>query len=600
MFLYNGRIYSIENQNTVKIKKFLFLIIFILITSLPFFLLINIFLKKGKISNKKAINDYNINIRDTLEKEKEIKTSFLSNLTDIIIEGKWKDDKNNNGLSYIYFSMNEKLHPSKLSIIFRLIHGNTIENWIFIYSTIYIKNIYFLNNNLSNIAFNAFSSNSIEIGKIFKKEKFFKIDSFIHFNITQINSSINKMGIIFNMNNTNNIFLNLSYSKINNKLYDRKIKEYTIILSIIVFLVFIINQITIKKVNDSISNGKSISIIHLYINLIWSSYGCFFHFYLILTDDRGFKYFCFLGAIFFINFSLTDYRFLDIILKIKNNHLMNNNYEIYRKKIIRFYLLSYLVLFFLLNYMVDFIFNVYISIIYIILTWLPQIVHNCYYYNRTSLPYSYIIINSLFRLFPSLYFFLYKNNFMFMQQKISIVCINIFLTVSFSIFMQIQVYKGPRFFLPNKYHINKNSLYKTKIELLNENINLPNECSICLEILFDPILDNSNNNVNLKTTFKNYNKINKERIHNVDIKEYENNLNVDANKEKLNRNKTLFKRITIAFFKSFNFFTISNNKYNKEYIITPCNHVFHSICLEKWFENKKECPFCRNEFDLII
>ena len=279
---------------------------------------------------------------------------------------------------------------------------------------------------------------------------------------------------------------------------------------------------------------------------------------------------------------------------------MNNNYEIYRKKIIRFYLLSYLILFFMLNYMVDFIFNVYISIIIIMLTWLPQIVYNFYYYNRTSLPYNYIIINSLFRLFPSLYFFLYKNNFMFMQQKISIVCVNIFLTVFFSIFMQMQVYKGPRFFLPNKYHINKNSLYKTKLELLNENINLPNECSICLEILLDPILDNSNNNLNLKTTFKNYNKINKETIHSVDIKEYENNLNVNANKEKLNGNKNLLKRITIAFFKSFNFFTISNNKYNKEYIITPCNHVFHSICLEKWFENKKECPFCRNEFDLII
>ena len=27
--------------------------------------------------------------------------------------------------------------------------------------------------------------------------------------------------------------------------------------------------------------------------------------------------------------------------------------------------------------------------------------------------------------------------------------------------------------------------------------------------------------------------------------------------------------------------------------VTPCSHVFHSECLEKWFEFKKECPNCR-------
>lgn len=36
-----------------------------------------------------------------------------------------------------------------------------------------------------------------------------------------------------------------------------------------------------------------------------------------------------------------------------------------------------------------------------------------------------------------------------------------------------------------------------------------------------------------------------------------------------------------------------------DYMITPCNHVFHENCLEKWMVNNNTCPICRGELPVI-
>jgi hypothetical protein len=43
----------------------------------------------------------------------------------------------------------------------------------------------------------------------------------------------------------------------------------------------------------------------------------------------------------------------------------------------------------------------------------------------------------------------------------------------------------------------------------------------------------------------------------------------------------------------FKFYKLKPNLGNKKYMLIACGHVFHSSCVEKWFERKKECPNCR-------
>ncbi|RLV89495.1 Transmembrane E3 ubiquitin-protein ligase 1 [Spathaspora sp. JA1] len=38
---------------------------------------------------------------------------------------------------------------------------------------------------------------------------------------------------------------------------------------------------------------------------------------------------------------------------------------------------------------------------------------------------------------------------------------------------------------------------------------------------------------------------------------------------------------------------------NKEYMVTPCHHIFHSECLENWMKYKLRCPICRESLPPI-
>ena len=224
----NERNNLIENQSQNKVLKF-FIVILSLVTSIVSFLFFINKIYKNAIYIKSNENSYNsIKIRDILEEE--TKHLLLTNLTFISMEGKWKDSKNNTGIAFINFSTNNKLYPTQLYINFRLLHGDSIEDWMTITSIIYMKDIYIDRKNPGYINLNSDYSNFVEIGKMFKRDKYYKSSSNIELNLTKINSSIFRIdGLIKLSNDFKNDTIIYRVTKTDSKKYEKKIKIYTIV-----------------------------------------------------------------------------------------------------------------------------------------------------------------------------------------------------------------------------------------------------------------------------------------------------------------------------------------------------------------------------------
>lgn len=260
--------------------------------------------------------------------------------------------------------------------------------------------------------------------------------------------------------------------------------------------------------------------------------------------------------------------------------------------------------------------------------WTPQIIYNIIYYNKIIYPFFYIIISSVERLFFAFYFRANDNNFYKIKGDKTLIYILIIYFIITFIILYLQMIKGPRFFLPEKYQKKDFDFYKSKEEILklSKDKDISNiECVICLLPIFSEETEQNNDKEESKEKKE---KIEK-NINNIDnsidtnSSRYElglkqnninKNYNIEQNLMKENKNKIkrknkndkkikknnfkgswCFKEIVdILFLKGFyKFYRISKNPKNKLYMRTPCNHVFHAICLEKWLSRKKECPNCR-------
>ena len=622
----NNFLFSIPMNQTKIIyiaKKLLFFsFIFITISFITYILYINnnsityikkhknlyrneLFFKDNTINMRRDLDPFiinnNISIEDNLKEKMNKGFGFIINLTSNEYVGNWTDlsmkddyffdDKINNGIAELFF---HKIKSSSISILAKsrinsfkieaiIKEGKYIDKYIKINFTLYLENDiekykneeeeYIIHNYNTILDFNKIE---FLIGK--KKEVINRAN--VTLKLLQedyLNSPSFKKGIFSPFYNAQLIIvskdLNVTIeTKISsNEHLNQEVRIYSFILSFLgVIEIFYCSKL-IMKINNQQQIALKISIITIAINCCFKLVICIIHFFLsvsIIEEDISYQ-FGIITIIYFFCFIGFELKLLLTVFRIKNEG--GENRDIYRRRLLSLYLMFYVGFSFIFFNIKECITNFYLILSIYTISWLSQILVSLCQNTRPPMSRLYILWNSISRLFLPIYMKGFDNNFFDLKPSYFKVILLAIIIITEVIILNLQKSLGPRIIIPKKFR-KENQIfdyYKDKVNV-DKHVSHNPICVICLENLnFD--VDENFNKIKKKTKPKTFGY----KIMNI--------LYLNALNEKM---------------KKWIKYLLGKNL-KKKYMITPCDHVYHTVCLERWMKQKNECPYCKAEIPSI-
>ena len=397
---------------------------------------------------------------------------------------------------------------------------------------------------------------------------------------------------------------NLFYNKKKEK---KEVLKYFAVIMIIILINILSNVIIYHEIKEN--NNDAINCIPLFslgFNINWHIYCCITHISWSFKYSEYYYEFNSIGLLYIINIIFYDFKFSCLFWNIVQHRTSNRIYV--QKRMI--YYISFYLFFFISFFIIPDLLIYYESITLIgLLTWTPQIIYNIIYNNKYTYPIIYIITSSLDKLFFGIYFRGYDSNYLRIKGNKHFISVLICYILSNLIILYLQYNIKPRFFLGKRCQKKEFDFYKTKNELIKTIKDVEKmECVICLMPIFSEenqeifinntnIDEMNNNKINIENNIENKNV-------NVSISELkiDNELNLGNKNIKLkhNKNNKINCKFSINSFEYLFKFKKKSQNANKDYMSTPCHHVFHKECLEKWLLLKKECPNCRYSLSDVI
>ena len=370
---------------------------------------------------------------------------------------------------------------------------------------------------------------------------------------------------------SNELNVSISTKINNNENLSQEIRMYSFILALFGIIEIYYCSKLIMKINIQREIANKLSIITIAINCCLKLVICIVHFFLsVSTIDEDISYqFGVISVIYFFSFVGFELKLLLLVFRIKNESGVNR--DIYRRRLISLYLMFYICFSFIFFNIKGCVTDFYLILIVYTLSWLSQIILSYCKNSRPPMPRLYIVWLSLSRLFFPIYIKGYKNNFFDLRPSYFKIGILVFIIFAEAIILILQKSLGARIIVPKKFRKQNQvfDYYKDRVNI-EKHVSQNPICVICLE------------NLNVDVD-ENFNKIKKKKKPKTIINKIMSILYLDILNQKIKN--------------SIKYLEGKNPK--KKYMITPCDHVFHTVCLEKWMKIKNECPYCKAEIPSI-
>ena len=373
----------------------------------------------------------------------------------------------------------------------------------------------------------------------------------------------------YNINNSNdsNISNNSNYSNYSQMLYENNFEisfngiaygshkyskntlNYSIFLTVFCIIEIFLSADFVKLVNTNDQMALNTDLFTILFHIMWTSLVCGVNFFMSLTRKSSSYEYTMPSFCYFSLFSIFLLRILFLAWRARNRDI--TDMQLFRKKLLRFYLLFYLFLFITLISVKLWYSYFFFTFILFGSTWISQIIYSAKQGTKPPMSYLYILSTSFSKISISFYVKAYKNNiFGYRPNYIKVFIVSSVIIIE-AIILCLQKFLGAKFIIPKKFRKHIYNYYKNENEISQKD--KETECVICLD-----------------------------KIGNYFISEDEEINNI--------RGKNLKEKIVKYIEK------LKNKQKNKEkYMLTPCKHLFHTKCLESWLNVKNQCPCCRQK-----
>jgi hypothetical protein len=361
---------------------------------------------------------------------------------------------------------------------------------------------------------------------------------------TNITENASNSSVFIYQKNFEISFAGLAYGS---RRYSKNTLNYSIFITVFCIIEMYLSADFVKLVNNHDQMALNTDIYTILFHIMWTSLVCGVNFFMSLTRKSASYEYTMPSFCYFALFSVFLLRILFLAWRARNRDIIDM--QVFRKKLLRFYLLFYVFLFTTLISIKIWYSYFFFTFVLFASTWICQIIYSAKQGTKPPMSYLYICSTSFSKISICFYIKAFRNNIFGYRPNYLKVFIVSGVIILEAIILFLQKFFGAKCIIPKRFRKKGYNYYKNKNEISESDKEL--ECVICLD-----------------------------KIGNL----------FDSENEKLNniKDKNIIKKIIKYIEKLKNKDIIKGS-----YMLTPCSHLFHTKCLESWLNVKNQCPCCR-------